>query len=78
MSLKKKSKPEILFIIIGLILFIIGMFGFVIDAVTVQNVIIAWIMFAVIMFGSTMMLCGLIYFIIRNKEKIKKYLNEIK
>lgn len=78
MSLKKKSKPEIIFIVIGLVLFFIGMFGIIIDAVTLKNTVIAWIMVAIIMFGCTMTMVGLIYFVIKNKEKIKKYLNEIK
>ena len=76
MSLKKKIKPEILLIVLGLVFFFIGIFGFVVDAVTTKNIVVAWIMFAIIMLGSATALTGMIYFIIKNKEKIKKYLNE--
>lgn len=77
MSLKKKSRPEIICIALGLIFFFIGIFGFIVDAVTTKNIVVAWIMFAIIMFGCMLTLAGMIYFVVKNKEKIKKYLKDI-
>ena len=77
MSLKKKIRLEMLLIVLGLITFFISMIGFVIDAVTIQNVTLAWILTAFIILGSGMTLLGMILFIKKNKDKIKKYIEEI-
>lgn len=76
-KLKKKIKVEIIFIICGLILFFISMLSFIINACTIQNIILAWILFAIILVGCILFIAGIILFIIGNKDKIKKYLEEI-
>ena len=75
--MKKKIKLEYILIIIGLILFFLAMLSFVINACTSQNVTLAWILFVFIMLGSAIFIWGIILFLIHNKDKIKKYLDEI-
>ena len=77
MSSKKKIRLEMLLIVLGLVTFFLSMVGFVIDAVTIKNVTLAWILTAFIILGSGMTLLGMILFIIKNKDKIKKYIEEI-
>ena len=76
-KLKKKIKLELTFIIIGMILFFVSMLAFIINACTSQNLSLAWFLLAFIILGSGLVLYGLILFIIRNKDKIKNYLNDI-
>ena len=75
--MKKKIKIELLFIIIGIILFFLSMLSFVINACTTQNVSLAWFLLAFIILGSGLVLYGLILFLLHNKDKVKKYLDEI-
>ena len=75
--MKKKFKLEIILILVGLILFFVSMLGFVINACLNQNITLAWILFAIIMIGTLLFISGIILFLIRNKDKIKKYINEI-
>lgn len=77
MSSKKKIRLEMLLIVLGLVTFFISIVGFVIDAVTIKNVALAWILTSFIILGSGMTLLGMILFIIKNKDKIKKYIEEI-
>ena len=76
-QLKKKIKFELVLTIVGLAIFFLSMLGFVIDALTIKNVTLAWILFAFIIVGSVIIMWGLILFLYKNKEKIKKYLDEI-
>ena len=75
--MKKKIKIELVLTIIGIAIFFIAMFGFIIDALTIQNVILAWFLFAFIILGVVLAMWGLILFVVKNKDKIKKYLDEI-
>lgn len=75
--MKKKTRIDIIFIIVGLVVFNLSIIGFVIDAVTTRNVVIGWILLAFIIAGSGMLLFGLIKYLLFNKDKIKKYLDEI-
>lgn len=77
LQLKKKINIQLLLIIIGLILFSGSMIGFIINACTIQNIPLAWVLFAFIILGSGLLLFGLILYIYQNKDKIKKYLDEI-
>ena len=77
LKLKKKINLNLLFIIIGLVVFFIAMLGFVINACTIQNIALAWVIFAFIILGSGLVLLGLILYLIQNKEKITKYLDEL-
>ena len=76
-KLKKKIKLEFILLISGMILFFISMLSFVINACTIQNVSLAWFLFALIILGSALVIWGMILFILHNKEKIRKYLDEI-
>ena len=75
--MKKKINLYTLFIIIGLVVFFIAMLGFVINACTIQNIPLAWILFSFIILGSGFVLIGLIMYLIKNKDKITKYLDEL-
>ena len=77
LTLKKKINLYTLFIIIGLVVFFIAMLGFVINACTIQNIPLAWILFSFIILGSGFVLIGLIMYLIKNKDKITKYLDEL-
>ena len=77
LTLKKKINLYTLFIIIGLVVFFIAMLGFVINACTIQNIPLAWILFSFIILGSGFVLVGLIMYLIKNKDKITKYLDEL-
>lgn len=77
MKLKKKISLDKLFIILGIISFIISMLGFIINACTSSNVTLAWILLGFIILGSGLFLVGVIMLIVQNKDKIKKYLEEI-
>ena len=68
-----KTKLWSTLVVIGLILFIIGMVGFIIDALTLMNVTLAWVMFGVIMTGCTTFMCGLVLFLVYNKEMVNEY-----
>lgn len=76
-KLKKKINLHLLFLIIGLIVFFLSMLGFVINACTIQNIPLAWILFSFIILGSGLVLVGLIMYLIKNKEKIQNYLDEL-
>ena len=75
--LKKKIKIDIILIIISLILFFISMVSFIINACTIQNITLAWILLIIILSSCILFVVGVILFLIKNKEKIKKYLKEI-
>ena len=75
--MKKKINIELILTIVGLVVFFIAMLGFIINACTIQNVSLAWLLFAFIILGSGLLLVGLILYIYKNKDKIKKYLDEI-
>ena len=75
--LKKKIKTDIILIVIGLILFFISMFSFIINACTAQNITLAWILLIIILLSCILFVVGVILFLIKNKEKIRKYLKEI-
>ena len=53
------------------------MLGFVINACTIQKIPLAWILFSFIILGSGLVLVGLIMYLIKNKEKIQNYLDEL-
>lgn len=72
----KKTKLWGSLVIVGLILFTIGMAGFVIDAMTIMNVTLAWVMVGVIVTGCTTFMCGLVLFLVYNKEMLKNYLKK--
>ena len=76
-KLKKKIKLELILIIVGIIIFFLSMLSFVINACTLQNISLAWFLFAFIILGSGLVLGGMILFIMHNKDKIKNYLDEI-
>ena len=76
-QLKKKIKIELVLTIVGLLVFFLSMLGFVIDALTIRNVTLAWLLFAFIIIGSGLTMWGLILFLYKNKDKIKNYLNDI-
>lgn len=76
-QLKKKIKIELILTIIGLAIFFIAMGGFIIDALTIKDVTIAWLLFAFIILGSGLTMWGLILYLYKNKDKIKQYLNDI-
>ena len=75
--LKKKIKIDIILIIISLILFFISMLSFIINACTIQNITFAWVLLIIILTSCVLFIIGVIIFLIKNKEKIKKYLKEI-
>ena len=75
--MKKKIKIELVLTIVGLLVFFLSMLGFVIDALTIRNVTLAWLLFAFIIIGSGLTMWGLILFLYKNKDKIKNYLNDI-
>ena len=75
--LKKKIKFELILIVVGLIIFFISMLSFIINACTIQNVVLAWVLFGVIMLACILFIWGIILFLLHNKEKIKNYLDEI-
>ena len=77
MQSKKKISLDKLLIIIGIVIFFISMIVFIINACTSRRVPLAWVLLAFIILGSGAFLIGIIILIIRNKEKIKKYLDEI-
>lgn len=77
MQSKKKISIDKLLIIIGLVIFFIAIFGFVINACMNRNITLAWLLLGFIFLGSGAFLIGIIMFIAKNKDKIKKYLNEI-
>ena len=76
-KLKKKTKKEIVLIIIGLILFFISMLSFIVNACTIQNIPLAWVLLTVIFISCILFIVGIVLFLINNKEKIKNYLKEI-
>ena len=76
-KLKKKIKKELILLIIGMMLFFLSMLSFVINACTIQNITLAWILFILIMVACILVVWGFILFFINNKEKIRKYLDEI-
>ena len=75
--LKKKIKIDFILIVISLILFFISIFGFIINACTIQNITLAWVLLIIILTSCVLFVVGVILFLIKNKEKIKKYLKEI-
>ena len=75
--MKKKTKKEIVLIIIGLILFFISMLSFIVNACTIQNIPLAWVLLTVIFISCILFIVGIVLFLINNKEKIKNYLKEI-
>ena len=75
--MKKKIKLEFILLIIGMMLFFLSMLSFVINACTIQNITLAWILFALIMIACVLVVWGLVLFVTNNKEKIRKYLDEI-
>ena len=75
--MKKKIKLEFILLIIGMMLFFLSMLSFVINACTIQNITLAWILFALIMIACVLVVWGLVLFVANNKEKIRKYLDEI-
>ena len=75
--MKKKIKKELILLIIGMMLFFLSMLSFVINACTIQNITLAWILFVLIMVACILVVWGFILFFINNKEKIRKYLDEI-
>ena len=77
MQSKKKINLDKIFIIIGILVFFIAMVGFTINACASQNITLAWFLLGFVFLGSGFFLVGVILLIIRNKEKIKKYLEEI-
>ena len=68
-----KTKLWSTLVVVGLVIFAIGMIGFIVDAVTVMNVTLAWVMFALIMTGCTTFMCGLVLFLVYNKTMINEY-----
>ena len=77
LTLKKKINLHLLLVVIGLVLFFLAMLGFVVNACTIQNIALAWVLFSFIILGSGLVLVGLIMYLIKNKEKIQKYLDEL-
>ena len=77
LTLKRKINLHVLFIIIGLVVFFLAMLGFVINACTIQNVPLAWVLFSFIILASGFVLVGLIMYLMKNKDKIQKYLDEL-
>ena len=75
--MKKNCKSYYIILLISVFIFFGSMFGFIVNACTSQDVTLAWVLFALIMIGSTLMIVGFIVLIVSNKERIKKYLNEI-
>jgi hypothetical protein len=53
------------------------MFSFIINACTAQNITLAWILLIIILLSCILFVVGVILFLIKNKEKIRKYLKEI-
>lgn len=77
MALKKKINYIIILIIGGIILFTLSMLTFIINACTISNVPLAWVMLGLIFIGSGMLLVGLILMLFKNKDKIKDYIEKI-
>ena len=77
MSLKKKINYIIALIAGGIILFTLSMLTFIINACTISNVPLAWVMLGLIFIGSGMLLVGLILMLFKNKDKIKDYIDKI-
>ena len=75
--MKKKINLFYLLLIIGLIVFFLSMLLFVVNAMTGKNLTFAWLLFAFIILGSGLILVSLILFIIKNKERIKQYFDEL-
>lgn len=75
--MKKKINIAYLLIIGGIVLFALSMLAFIINACTISNVPLAWVLLGLIFLGSGMLLVGLILIIFKNKDRIKKYLDEI-
>ena len=78
MKSAKRTKLWTTLVVLGLIFFVVGMAGVVIDACTVQNVTLAWVLFGVIIVGSTTLMCGLVLFLVYNKELINEYIKKFK
>ena len=76
--MKKKINLFYLLLIIGLIVFFLSMLFFVVNAITVQDITIAWLLFAFIILGSGLILVSLIVYLMKNKERIKQYLEQFK
>ena len=76
--MKKKINLFYLLLIIGLIVFFLSMLFFVVNAITAQDITIAWLLFAFIILGSGLILVSLIVYLMKNKERIKQYLEQFK
>ena len=76
-TLKKKINYITILIVSGIILFGLSMLAFVVNACTIQNIAFAWVMLGLIFLGSGLLLIGLILLLFKNKDRIKKYLDEI-
>ena len=77
-KLKKKINLFYLLLIIGLIVFFLSMLLFIVNAVTSQDLTIAWLLCSFIILGSGLILVSLILYLIKNKERIKQYLKQFK
>ena len=76
--MKKKINLFYLLLIIGLVVFFLSMLLFVVNALTSKNITFAWLLFAFIILGSGLILVSLILYLIKNKERIKQYLEQFK
>ena len=73
----KKINKDLIILFLGLIIFFISMLLFVINACMNKNITFAWILFALIIVGILLLIFGIVLYLIHNKEKIKKYFNDI-
>lgn len=77
MKFMKKNKIVKLITIISILLFIIGIISFIVDACTIQNVALAWVLFSLILFSIISFTASIVLFAVFNRERIRNYLNRI-
>lgn len=61
----------------GVIVLFLATAGFILDAMTIQNVLIAWILFGIILFGIIALVAGMVLYILFNKNKIAAFFKKI-
>jgi len=77
MKSAKKFNLYIFLAVIGISLFIVSMTSFIVNACTIQNIVLAWVLFAFIILGSGISVIGMILYIFQNKDKIKEYIDNL-
>lgn len=77
MKSAKKFSLYIILTIVGISIFIISMISFIVNACTIQNIPLAWVLFAFIILGSGTSIIGMILYIFQNKDKIKEYIDNL-